>query len=84
MSGAAVIYTAFGVALTCFFGGFTFFAFLAVVLDVCFAVVFGAIAILTRNGRHSCGTLNNSPIGLGQHDSCQLQRAVFAVSIVAV
>ena len=83
MSGAAVIYTAFAVALTFFLGGITFFALIAVILDVCFCGCFIAIAVLARAGAHSCGSVDDSPIGTGQHTSCQLQRAAFAVAIVA-
>lgn len=83
MAGAAVIYTAFAVILTCFLGGISFFAFLAIVLDICFLGCFIAIAILTRRGAHSCGRANPSPIGSGHHTSCQLERAAFAVAVVA-
>lgn len=83
MSGAAVIYTAFAVILTCFLGGITFFAFLALVLDVLFTACFVAIAILTRQGRRSCRSYNNpSPLGSGRPVACELQRAAFAVSII--
>ena len=81
MSGAAVIYTAFAVILTCFLGGITFFAFLGLLLDVLFCGCFVAIAILARGGAKRCGSFNNSPIGIGHHVSCNLQRAVFAVAI---
>ena len=82
MSGAAVIYTFFAVILTCFLGGITFVAFLAVLLDVLFCGCMIAIAILTRAGSHKCGPANNSPIGLGEKTSCRLQQVVFAVSII--
>lgn len=82
ISGAAVLYTIFAVLLTCFFGGITFFALIAVILDVCFCGGMIAIAILARGGRHSCGSVNNSPIGPGHHVSCQLERATFIVAIV--
>jgi len=83
MSGAAVIYTAFAVILTCFLGGITFFSFLGVVLDICFCGAFVAIAILAKAGKNSCGRANNSPIGPGEHLSCQLQRVTFIVAIIA-
>lgn len=83
MSGASVIYTGFAVLLTFFLGGITIFAFLAVLLDICFCGCFVAIAVLVRAGAKSCGSVNDSPIGAGQHASCQLQRAVFAVAIAA-
>ncbi|KAG8531437.1 uncharacterized protein KY384_003066 [Bacidia gigantensis] len=82
MSGAAVLYTIFAVLLTCFFGGITFLAFVAVVLDVCFCACMVAIAILTRAGSKTCGSVNDSPIGPGNHLSCRLQKVVFAVSII--
>lgn len=83
MSGAAVIYTAFAVILTCFLGGITFFSFLGVVLDICFCGCFVAIAILARGGKNACKGVNNSPIGPGEHLSCQLQRVTFIVAIIA-
>ncbi|KAI4197502.1 MAG: hypothetical protein LQ350_005879 [Teloschistes chrysophthalmus] len=82
MAGGAVIYTGFAVILTCFLGGFTFFAFLAVLLDVLFVGAFVAIAILTRGGVRSCG--GSSPpsvLGPGNRTSCRLETAVFAVAI---
>lgn len=83
MAGGAVIYTSFAVILTCFLGGITFFAFLGLLLDILFCGAFVAIAILTKAGAKSCGSVNDSPIGLDHHVSCQLQRAVFAVAIAA-
>ncbi|KAL9100096.1 MAG: hypothetical protein Q9163_004486 [Psora crenata] len=82
MAGAAVIYTAFAVILTFFLGGITFFAFLAVVLDICFCGCMIAIAVLTRAGRRRCGPVYNSPIGRGHRTSCRLEKTVFAVSII--
>lgn len=82
ISGAAVLYTIFAVLLTCFFGGITFFALIAVILDVLFCGGMIAIAVLARGGRHSCGSVNNSPIGPGHHVSCQLWRVTFIVAII--
>lgn len=82
MAGGAVIYTAFAVILTVFLGGFTFFAFLAVLLDILFVGAFVAIAVLARGGVHSCsGSRPPSPIGPGNRTSCRLETAVFAVAI---
>ena len=83
ISGAGVIYTAFAVILTCFLGGITFFSFLGVVLDICFCGGFIAIAILADDGKNTCTGVNNSPIGPGEHLSCQLQRVTFIVAIIA-
>ena len=65
IAGAAVIYSAFAVILTCFLGGVTFFAFLAIVLDVCFIGGFIAIAILTKAGARSCRGTVSTPLGNG-------------------
>lgn len=82
MAGGAVIYTGFAVILTCFLGGKTFFAFLAVLLDIIFVGAMIAIAILTRGGTHSCPRRNApSPVGPGNRTSCRLETAVFAVAI---
>jgi len=69
LSGVAVLYTAFAVLLTCFLGGKTFFAFLAVVFDVLFAGAFVAIAVLTRDGASGCSGQVYTPLGEGQSDS---------------
>ncbi|KAI4088836.1 MAG: hypothetical protein LQ344_005813 [Seirophora lacunosa] len=83
MAGGAVIYTAFAVLLTCFLGGKTFFAFLAVLFDLLFVAAFVAIAVLTRNGTHSCPAENApSPIGPDNRVSCRLETVVFAVAII--
>ena len=82
IAGGAVIYTAFAVLLTCFVGGKTFFAFLAVLLDILFVGGFIAIAVLARGGIHSCsGSSPPSPLGPGNRASCRLETAVFAVAI---
>ncbi|KAI4235960.1 MAG: hypothetical protein L6R40_006328 [Gallowayella cf. fulva] len=82
MSGGATLYAAFAVILTCFIGGLTFFAFLAVLLDILFVGAFVAIAVLTRHGIHSCsGSSPPSPLGPGNRTSCRLETAVFAVAI---
>lgn len=80
MSGAAVIYTAFAVILTCFLGGITFFAFLAILLDICFIGCFVAIAILARHGVHTDGAY--SPLGNGKGRDAKLQTVAFAVAII--
>ena len=67
ISGAAVLYLIFAVLLTCFLGGKTFFAFLAIVLDILFCGAFIAIAVLTRDGVRSCSGNNvHTPLGNGQ------------------
>ena len=54
MSGAAVLYTLLGVLFTLFLGGVTFFALVAIILDVCFVGCFAAIEYYTRHGANSC------------------------------
>jgi hypothetical protein len=68
ISGAAVLYLIFAVLLTCFLGGKTIFAFLAIVLDILFCGAFIAIAVLTRDGgARSCSGNNvHTPLGNGQ------------------
>lgn len=69
ISGIAVVYTIFAILLTCFLGGVSFFAFIAIVLDVLLCGAFIAIAILTRSGAHSCSGNVNTPIGSGDASS---------------
>lgn len=69
ISGAAVLYLIFAVILTCFLGGKTFFAFLAIVLDILFAGAFIAIAVLARDGADSCRGFVETPLGDGPADS---------------
>jgi hypothetical protein len=73
ISGAAVLYGIFAVLLTSFLGGVPFFAFLAMVLDVCFIGGFVAIAVLTRNGASSCTGFVKTPLGNGNADNNQAQ-----------
>jgi hypothetical protein len=65
LAGAAVLYTIFAVLLTCFLGGKTLFAFLGIVLDILFVGAMVAVAVLTRDGAHSCTGLVSTPIGDG-------------------
>ncbi|KAJ9621996.1 hypothetical protein H2203_006877 [Taxawa tesnikishii (nom. ined.)] len=69
ISGAAVVYLILAVLLTCFLGGVSFFAFLAIVLDICFAGGFIAIAVMTRHGASSCSGNVNTPLGSGPSNS---------------
>lgn len=71
ISGAAVLYTIFAVLLTCCLGGKTFFAFLAIVLDVLFTGGFIALAVLTRDGADSCSGRVSTPLGDGQSSAKQ-------------
>jgi len=88
MSGAAVLYTIFAVLLTCFLGGKSFFAFLAILIDLVFCAAFVAIAVLTRDGAHSCSGFVRTPLGNGQSnakqgfdDSNGEQQYTYAVSL---
>ncbi|KAL2351904.1 hypothetical protein BJ546DRAFT_231027 [Cryomyces antarcticus] len=90
ISGAAVLYLIFAVLLTCFLGGVSFFAFVAIVLDVLFVGGFIVIAVMTRNGANSCSGYVNTPLGNGPSNvgtpslrlPCKLNTAAFAVSII--
>ena len=88
MSGAAVLYTIFAVLLTCFLGGKSLFALLAIVLDLLFCGAFIAIAVLTRDGAHSCSGFVKTPLGNGQSrakqgfdDARGQQQYTYAVSL---
>lgn len=69
ISGAAVLYGFFCVFLTLFLGGISFFAFLAIVLDICFIAGYVAIAYYNRGGAHSCSGTVNTPLGSGPSNS---------------
>jgi len=95
MSGAAVLYTIFGVILTLCLGGISFFAAIAVFLDILFAGCFAAIAYYTRHGASRCKGVVNTPLGTGLSSQnapgagdwgyvCSLNTACFAVAIVSI
>lgn len=66
IAGAGVLYTIAATVLTCFIGGIAVFAFLGIALDVLFAAGFIAIAVMTRDGAHTCtGSDVRSPLGRG-------------------
>jgi len=69
LAGAVVLYTIFAVLLTCFLGGKTFFAFLGIVFNLLCAGAMVAIAVMTRDGAHSCTGNVQTPLGDGPSDS---------------
>merc|ERR1711939_934142 len=75
MSGAACLYLIFCVLLTLFLGCIRFFAFIAIVLDICFVGCFAAIAYYTRQAAPGAGDWGYV---------CSLNTACFAVSIVNI
>lgn len=95
IAGAAVLYTIFGVLFTLFLGGVTFFALIAIVLDLCFVGGFAAIAYYTRHGANSCKGVVNTPLGFGLSSesapgaghwgyACSLNTACFALAILGI
>ncbi|KAJ5894818.1 hypothetical protein N7495_006509 [Penicillium taxi] len=98
LSGAATLYGLLGTLFVCCLGGVTFFAFIAVVLDVCFVGAMVAIAVMTRKGTQKCTGTVNTPLGSGPasddiaklnndlsyHLSCELEKVTFAVSIIGI
>merc|ERR1712169_102408 len=83
------------VLLTLFLGGIRFFAFIAIVLDICFVGCFAAIAYYPRHGANACKGVVNTPLGTGLSGEaapgagdwgyvCSLNTACFAVSIVNI
>ncbi|KAF2865337.1 hypothetical protein BDV95DRAFT_586734 [Massariosphaeria phaeospora] len=71
ISAIGVLYTIFAILLTCFLGGKTFFAFLAIVLDILLCGGFIAIAVLTRDGASNCRGNVRTPLGNGPAASKQ-------------
>jgi len=70
IAGSAVLYTILAVLFTCCLGGIIIFAFLAIVLDLLFAIAFIAVAIMTRDGAGKCSGNNvKSPLGQGPQNS---------------
>jgi len=69
LAGAVVLYTIFAVLLTCFLGGKTLFAFLGIVFNLLCAGAMVAIAVMTRDGAHSCTGDVQTPLGDGPSDS---------------
>jgi len=69
LSGAAVLYLIAATLLTCCLGGVSFFAFLAIVLDLLFCGAMIAIAVMTRHGASSCKGFVRTPLGNGQAGS---------------
>ncbi|KAL4806747.1 hypothetical protein BDV18DRAFT_138147 [Aspergillus unguis] len=95
LSGAATLYGLLGCLFTCFLGGFTFFAALAMILDVCFVGAMIAIAVMTRDGTNHCSGTMSTPLGTGVDNTdspsgvdygyaCMLEKVVFAVSIIGI
>jgi len=95
LSGAATLYGLLGSIFTCCLGGVAFFAYLAMLLDVLFVGAMIAIAVLTRDGPQSCQGQVDTPLGSGDSNddsaaglgfgmACQLQKVVFAVSIIGM
>ncbi|KAJ5159462.1 uncharacterized protein N7482_006466 [Penicillium canariense] len=97
LAGAATLYGILGTLFVCCLGGVAFFAFLGVVLDVCFTGAMIAIAIMTRRGTQTCKGTVDTPLGKGNADNnadtpagtsfkmaCELEKVVFAVSIIGI
>lgn len=95
LSGAATLYGLLGIIFVCCLGGISFFAFLGVVLDVCFTGAMVAIAILTRRGVDQCSGTVSTPIGQGNSSdespsdlsygmACKLEKVTFAVAIIGI
>lgn len=65
ISGVAVVYTILAVCLTCCLGGIALLSIIAIILDILFVAGMIAIAIITRDGAHSCSGTVQTPIGSG-------------------
>lgn len=69
LSGATVLYTICAILFTCCLGGKTIFALLGLIFNVLCCGAMVAIAVLTRDGAHSCRGYVNTPIGNGPSNS---------------
>lgn len=90
IAGAAVIYTFLAVFLVFLLAGVS--AYLGIVLDLLFCGAFIAVAVLARDGAHSCSGRVSTPLGNGNASGrgiagshlnriCKLEKAIFAVAI---
>lgn len=95
LSGAATLYALLGAIFVCCLGGVSFFAFLAIVLDVCFVGAMVAIAVLTRKGVDKCTGTVDTPLGTGNSGdespsklsfgmACKLEKVTFAVAVIGM
>lgn len=65
IAGAAILWSAIALLLTCFVGGVTGFGIPALILDLLFFGAFIAVTVLTRSGRRSCRGNVSTPLGSG-------------------
>ena len=95
LAGAATLYGLLALTFVCCLGGAAFFAFLGVVLDVCFVGAMVAIAIMTRHGTGKCSGTVNTPLGTGNANdkspsglhygmACTLEKVTFAVAVIGM
>lgn len=95
LAGAATLYGVLGVIFVCCLGGVAFFAFVGVVLDVCFTGAMIAIAVLTRDGTSGCTGTVDTPLGSGKASdttkaklsfsmACKLEKVAFAVAVIGM
>ncbi|CBX93557.1 hypothetical protein IAQ61_009245 [Plenodomus lingam] len=69
LAGGVVLYTIFAVLLTCFLGGKTIFALLGMLFNILCCGAMVAIAVMTRDGAHSCSGFVRTPLGDGDSNS---------------
>jgi hypothetical protein len=65
ISGAAALYTIFGLLLVCFLGGIAVMSAIAMLLDLAFTGAFVYVAWALRGGASSCKGTVNTPLGSG-------------------
>ncbi|KAI1827948.1 hypothetical protein F4861DRAFT_296148 [Xylaria intraflava] len=97
ISGGSLLYTLIGLLLLCCVAGHMFTSGIATILDIALVGAFVYVAQANRQGANSCtgnhvGTLfgtrpASDTLGSGLpsfHQLCQMQKAVLAVSIIAI
>ncbi|RYP83667.1 hypothetical protein DL770_005360 [Monosporascus sp. CRB-9-2] len=95
ITGVGVLYTFLGLLLLCWLAGHPLTSFIAIVLDIAFVGAFIYVAQANRGGAGSCRGRVDTPLGSGDAAAsasglpsfrtlCQMETAVFSVSIVAI
>lgn len=66
ISGSAVLYSFLGLLLLCCLAGHPATSFIAIVLDVAFAIAFIYVAVANKEGGSSCTGVVYTPFGSGE------------------
>lgn len=81
ISGAAVVYTIAGLLLLCCIAGYPLISFIAITLDIAFIGAFIYVAVSYKGGVGTCTNIVETD---NPRTNCNMQKANFAVSIIAM